>query len=361
MALLHLEGFEWLSSITRDNLTTEMDRWWSWSDTGTGASDAMQTSRTGYVGLALTAISQDWTFRKHRQPDDADNTLVIGMFIKTPTVLSSFTEILRAYAGESVQFSFQSNSDGTLDFYRGTGSLLGTSTFAFSANTKYYVEFKVVVGDGTNGSMEMWVADLSSDDDTVTAQEWTITSVDTRSSTSAYETSWDAVQLFSWGATTIYDDIYICDGTGSTNNDLLGNLYVEAITPTGAGTTTDFTPSAGSNYQNVDETGLSDDDTTYNEATANGDIDLYSMSNLPGGGDIFGVQVQAEVRVTEGDMRKVKLLAREGTTTGASGQFSTLNDTYGGRAYVFETNPDTSLAWTSTEVDAIECGIEQDA
>jgi len=356
-----MEGFEWLASITYNDFKTEMARWWHNYDTGSGVSDAMNATRTGFVGLALASGGQDWAFRKYRQPDDTDNTFIIGMYVETPSSFSNFTDILRVWCGENPQFTFETNSDGTLDFQRGSATILGTSTFAFSTNTKYYIEIKVVIADGTGGSMEMKVADLSSDEDAATTTEWTVTGVDTKNTTSAFEANWDWLQIWAWNATTTFDDIYICDGSGTDNNDFLGNLYVESVIPNGAGTTTDFTPSAGSNYQNVDDTGLSDDDTTYNEATADGDIDLYDMTALSTSGDIFAVQVQAEVRVTEGDMRKVKLLARSGTTTGESGQLSTMNDTYGGREYVFENNPDTSLPWTQSEVDAMECGIEQDA
>lgn len=159
----------------------------------------------------------------------------------------------------------------------------------------------------------------------------------------------------------VFDDIYICDGSGAENNDFLGNLSVECLRPNGAGSSAQFTPSAGSNYQNVDDTDEdgNDGDTTYNAADADGETDLYAMESLATAGEIVGVQVQADVRVTEGNPRKFRLLAREGTTTGESGDLTILHPEYRHRRAIFEENPDTNNLWTESEINAMECGIKR--
>lgn len=93
------------------------------------------------------------------------------------------------------------------------------------------------------------------------------------------------------GAATWYvDDVYLLDGVPADtgvqgpdgllyNNDFLGDVHVEALYPTAAGRTqttdnTPWTPSAGANWQNVDDH-PPDEDVTYNSAEAAGQRDTY--------------------------------------------------------------------------------------
>jgi hypothetical protein len=337
-----------------------MPTWYPIWDIGTGTGQPLVTSRTGFQGLQLDA-GHDFRTRKLRNPDDT-TTLIFGFFITTPPTFGGLLDILWIVCGQTVQCGFESNSDGTLDFQRGTSGPLGTSTFAFSTDTDYYVEFKIVIADGTGGSMEMKVADLTTNGESAeTNLEWTISGVDTRGSTNVDETSWDSIHFYPWrvGTGTVYDDIYICDGSGTQNNDFLGNIAVESIAPNGAGNSTQFTPSAGSNWQNVDEDGPNDGDTTYNTADANGETDLYAMTDIAGDGPVLGVQVQTEVRVTSGNPRKVRLPVRHGTTTSEGSDLTVAGDDYGGRHRIVEQNPDTSLKWSNGDITGIEIGVKR--
>ena len=81
--------------------------------------------------------------------------------------------------------------------------------------------------------------------------------------------------------------------------------------------TLDFSPSTGTdNSALVDETAPSDEDATYVESSTNGDIDTYVMTDLSGVvGEVAGVMVTAEVRVTEADPRTIRLPVKSGSTT----------------------------------------------
>ena len=202
MAGLFFEGFEWLGSSTdKDDATTWLEKVWLTVTIGSGATDAFVTTRTGNHGIELDS-GHSIRSAKLRQPDDSDTTLIFGFYIETPATFTNLLAVMRGLCGEAVQFQWETNNDGTLEFFRGTSSSLGSSTFAFSGSTKYYVEFKVVVADGTGGSMEMKVADLTSDENAAPATEWTISGVDTRGSTVSSETSWDSIQLLSWNNDT---------------------------------------------------------------------------------------------------------------------------------------------------------------
>ena len=156
-----------------------------------------------------------------------------------------------------------------------------------------------------------------------------------------------------------FDDIYICDTTGSKNNDFLGDVRIDALRPNAAGAYTDFTPSVGSNHENVDEAYGPDDDTTYNDGANVGDQDSYQMPDLPepAGTTIYGVKTQATVRKTDAGAMKCKLLTRAGTTDDLGDEII-LSDSYTTHAEIYEDNPDDSAAWQDADVNSMEPGVE---
>lgn len=154
------------------------------------------------------------------------------------------------------------------------------------------------------------------------------------------------------------DDLYVCDSTGAKNNTFLGDIRIDKLTPTGAGTYSDFTPSAGSNYQNVDDVNLHDGDSTYNQGSDVGDKDTYAMSDLPfpAGTEIFGVKTQITARKTDAGTRKIKQLDISGSTE-ELGDEKTLSDSYETYRTIYENNPDDDAAWEDADVNAVQPGI----
>ena len=49
----------------------------------------------------------------------------------------------------------------------------------------------------------------------------------------------------------LYDDIYVCDTTGTENNDFLGDSRVDVIRPTGDGTYSQGTPTTGTSHYSL--------------------------------------------------------------------------------------------------------------
>jgi hypothetical protein len=75
------------------------------------------------------------------------------------------------------------------------------------------------------------------------------------------------------------DDIIINDATGSVNNSWPGGLKVLLLKPNGAGSSAEWTPSAGSNFQCVDEVPVSAAD--YVSVNEDAKLDLYTLEDLP--------------------------------------------------------------------------------
>ena len=364
MSLLMIEGFEWLNAtVSRDDIEPELLKHQYWfADFGSGATDVVVPTRTGLQGLEFGDSHDFYTRKLQALGSGADKTLIIGFYMKTPATFLAGSVFLQILATADLQVELECASAGSstaIKLNRSSSTLLSTSVWTMSASTEYYFEFKFVFDD-TTGSIEMKVADLTSDEEAETTTEWTATGLDTVNSTSSpWRDGWDQVRFHGMNVGMVIDDIYICNGAGSEANDFLGNLVVEALQPDGAGNDSGLTPSTGLNYQNVDEVAPSDDGTTYNEADANGEIDLYTLTELSNGGDIAGVSVHSEVLVTEGNPRKMRLPIRSGGTTDEGSDITIGNDTYVGRRRIMEINPNTGSAWTQSEIVSLEAGIKR--
>lgn len=153
-------------------------------------------------------------------------------------------------------------------------------------------------------------------------------------------------------------DLLVMDGSGSSFNDLQGDVGVEIISPTGAGNYAQFTPSASTNVSNIDDAynGI-DDDTTYNATaagSANKDSFVHSDLTAPSGGAILAVVVSAYARKTDGGSNQLKPFARL-SATDATGTGKELTGTYGFIQLPMETKPGGG-AWTVADVNNAEFG-----
>jgi hypothetical protein len=168
------------------------------------------------------------------------------------------------------------------------------------------------------------------------------------------------VDLFCNGTACHYDDFYILDPSTPPNNDFIGEVRIQTMMPDGtASTNTDFTPSAGSNYQNVDEI-PPNSDTDYNFSSTVGDKDTHTTAGLTAPAsvkDIYGVQVNTWSRKTDSSDRNVAAVALSGSTT-VSGNSIPVTTTYRYYSDNWEEDPDTSAAWTESGVNNAEFGYE---
>lgn len=166
----------------------------------------------------------------------------------------------------------------------------------------------------------------------------------------------DKIQLNGNGVVVLFKDLYVCDATGSAPyNTFLGDVRTAPLIPTGAGATTDLTASAGSNWQTQDERAYSATD--YNTGAA-GDKDTYALNDLPSGvASILAVQVNAIAKKTDSGALSVRTVLRsDGADYVGSSVSLGLNDSLTSTDYI--TDPDTSAAWTTSAVNALEAGAE---
>lgn len=159
---------------------------------------------------------------------------------------------------------------------------------------------------------------------------------------------------------TEIDDLVIGDNTGSFNITAPGDARVEYLVPNAPGIKTEFTPSAGSNWGNVDETG-GVSDTDYNYSPSTGAMDIFGMSALGGNGVVHAVAPVLRVRKDDAGYRKVKPVFYKTDGSGNTGRYYlgtdiAATDSFASSQQIFNSSPDTGALWAVGEVNDLQFG-----
>ncbi|MDD5059445.1 MAG: hypothetical protein PHQ60_16430 [Sideroxydans sp.] len=146
------------------------------------------------------------------------------------------------------------------------------------------------------------------------------------------------------------DDLIVCDNTGTYTWPNQAGIY--PVRPAGAGIYTQFTPSAGANYECVDESAPNDAD--YNSSSTVDHKDSFAMSDLPfSAGDIYAVKWTGRGKV-DGAGNLARLYRIGGADYQGGDQ--ALGAGYTEVTEILEASPDTAAAWGIAEVNGLEAG-----
>lgn len=358
MALLFVDSFDHYDTA---NL---LNKWTTSGLSGTAAaltitSGAGRRSTSGFRSAVGNFVIATGFIQKVLAPADA--TCVIGVAVSMPTGLSGSLgyQLLSIRDGSSPQITLRVNPTMQLAVVRGAsdGTVLGTTTATLAAGVLTYVELKVTIHNSA-GTVEVRIGG---------ATALTLSGVDTQNTGAA---QWGSVSLGQQdgvldsitgaaGKNVDFDDLYVCDGSGSAPwNTLLGDCRVDASLPTAAGASTGWTPSAGANWQCVDDA-APNDDTDYNQSTAVGQIDSFVVPDAPGG-TIHGVQVVLTAKKLDAGGATIAPVVRIGSTDYV-GSDLTPGTTYGFLRAVYPTSPATAAVWTTAEFNAAEFGYKKTA
>jgi hypothetical protein len=355
MALLYMDGFEEYDSnaanfwteVTTTQPTNGVRFTYSLNNNyGQGSTTQTRTLQNGVTAKSLFISSN-----------------VLGLTIPTPGTLhfgfGIFSGGLLGYwlcgVANNVSHSYGANpsngirlianANGTLSVVNNnTSSVLGTSTGVISNNAWYYIEMKYVFGSGTSGAVQVRVNDTD---------YINVTGVDTAGGAASVNNFY-----FQSYNVTYYDDFYICDNTGATNNTFLGPIGVYTMVPTGNSTPLGMTASAGSNYACVDE--IPWNSTDYVTANASGQTDMYTLSGLPGtlsASSVPGVLVKARSMKPTVNSGQAQLVVSNSTFTSYSANKSITQASYISNCATFELQPNGS-AWTQADIGTMVAGVK---
>lgn len=336
MAILHLDSFDGYTDHTKIFDVP-------------GAASVTVTSAAGRNGTNGLRFSNGSSARKNLGPA---NPIITGIAYRRGAMTSTGIVFSFEESG-AAHVRIQSNPGGALEFRHGSTLIESSAAGIISPNVHYFIESEVYVHD-TDGYVKIWVHDTLVYDSLVTYPSGR----DTRVAAGAVGTV-DGILLAGIGGVSIdYDDWYVYSTTGpdAWANTRAGDSRVQALARTGAGASTQLTPSAGANWQNVDEAD-SDEDTTYNESNTPGHLDLYAGANLVDTPDeVLGVQVRNRRRKTDAGTRTTRDAIRVGGTT-AFGTGQGVATDYSYSKSIWQVSPATSAQFLTTEFP-IEAGIE---
>lgn len=256
---------------------------------------------------------------------------------------SSDSGIFGAWDNGTIQATIRHQSDGIC---RLTGT---ASTFAIPIGTKATVEGEVTIHN-TAGA---WVIRVNG------VEVLNVTGINTRSGTGNNYATQVSVgyQGDGGGKDHRFTHFFVFENSGAKPNAFMGDGKFEWLQASGAGSSAQWTPSAGSNYACVDESPPSDAD--YIEDATVGHKDSYATADLATsvGAVHFLVRV-SRARKTDAGAGAIRQNVKSGATegNGADIALSTADVTY---KTAFPQDPNAGPGdWTIAAVNAMEHGSE---
>jgi hypothetical protein len=266
-------------------------------------------------------------------------------FLYRPTSAATSEQMLSVYNGATPLVHIRRYATtGLIYAYRGAATSLDNGSKVLATNTTYLIEVRFKI-DNAAGRIEVKVDNIQD--------------IDFTGDTYDANAQFDKVRLGNGPSasytTYAYFDNFIMDDAA-----WIGDTKIQAVVPTGAGTTTGWTPSAGNNWACVDEKPASDVD--YVSINVNDITDTYAAGNLTGTiGTVKCVQVQSRMR-TDGapTPNNVKLVIRSGAADYLSGD-KAVSSSEKSLWNLWETDPADAAAWTEADVNAMEIGVKSAA
>lgn len=298
---------------------------------------------TGYVQLALANLA----------------TSTVGFALAGT---GTDRPVVRWMDNATEQCSLWLRSDGRLEA-RGPTGLLAVGSAVFSPSALRFVEVKVTISDAA-GRIQVQVDQPSGsttyDIDTGGG------GVDTKATANAYATAFRLGYGLGSAETTSYDywfdDVRVFDAAGGALDTFAGDARVETLIANAAGSSTQWTPSAGSNYQCVDDASP-DEDTSYVSSSTVGQLDRYALPSLvTTAGTVLSVTSWSRAKKDNSGARTLHnhlYLSTAGVPTQESGDLLP-STSYGWHESIHRLDGD-GAAWSVTKVNALEVGVEVQA
>jgi hypothetical protein len=357
MALKLIESFDGVSTFDQfvnKQYTGVIANGGKWVAT-TGAGLTTYTlDASGHTGQCLryAVSSPSWV----RTPNLGLGTECYVGFHFKPGSLTSAEGIFALYDEDSTRILYMSrNSSGGLTVVGGNAgatTLITTANSILSLSVWSYLEMRFVLHD-TTGIVEVrqdGVVVGRFDGDTKAA---TATSIE-------YIGIGRVINLSGATVDDRWDNLYIADTSGSTNNGYFGVTTVQCIRPTGNGNSSQYVGSdndSTDNYALVDEQNVNDAD--YVASSADGDKDTYAYGNTTtiGGHIVRGVQIVTRAaNLTVG--KDLAHVARLSGGTEADSADITMDASLKDRFTIWETKPGGG-SWSFSDIDGAEFGQKQ--
>lgn len=333
MALLFIDGF--------DHYDSSLEKWDS--NLGGGTYNFV-TGR--FSGFAVEYPNQNGGPLVKNIPTSSEIYMGFAFF---PPSLSGDRLIDLWDDGSTLMMRVEHNASGQVVLKLGASQVDISATGVISDGQWSYIEFRCDPQDA-GGTLEVWVNGVS------------VASFTGDTNPAGGNSNVARVDIFGTDTNApLYkiDDLYILDTTGTVNNTRLGDSRIITDAPTVDTSKSDFVPLTGNdNFAMVDEINTIDNDTTYNENGTLGATDRFTDPATGISGTVHGVQISTCVKKTDAGARSFRTSIKQGTTTKEDLTSHTLNASYKVYTDVYDVDPDTGVAWTTTGVGTLEWGYK---
>jgi len=319
------------------------------------------TPRSGTYCLKASTSASSFNTTYHNFPLPASKTDIWIRFGLFAHPLTSTTEMaiagLRDSASAQQTCITYSPSSGLIRARQGmgtTGTLLDTSSLTMSADVWHVIEWRCQISSTTSGIIEVWldgtrVINFSGDNTSAgTSANVQSLALGQPSATAPTVTA---------GTYYAYDDVAINDTAGSINNGQIGDGRIYLLKPSGAGSNTGQTrggTDTGANYSQVNE--LPPSLTQYVFSATAATRDTYALDDVPAGTwAVNCAEVLAYGQNSDTGTGQLGLTVKSGATTN-EGTALNLGTTASYVRQLYETDPNTSAAWTVSALNALEAG-----
>lgn len=320
-------------------------------EVGTSVTLSTAQARTGARSILLSA-NQVALRRGLGAPRDRVGLGAAFYFTTFPTQNGDCILFQWRDTGNTAHVSLVLNSDGTLQFRRGTGggTVIGPqSAQVMGANSWNHVEACVAFSD-TAGTVEARVNGVvvisATGLDTVNTANIPCTQVVIFNRTSAAA-----------GVAHI-DDVFAWDAIGAINADFLGDCRVYTIAPNANTAFAEWAANSGQPWDAIDDA-APDDDGTYITTATVGAESQFELANLPADVvSVRGVVLATRMRKTEAGDAFVRVGMVSGAFEGY-GDDRAITTAYVTYHDVIERDPQNGASWTPAAVNNAKLKIER--
>jgi len=349
MSLLFIEGFEWLGTgvDAYANVTMLGQKYYSVPSSNTCY---LRTGRTG--GYALEGIYNStqslWPY--NGTFPTTSPVWIVGTGLRPATNFGTQGFLTFRKSSTNGLAIKVNNSTKEIDVYDRNYALIGSTVGVnLTAGTWYYIEVKIL--DSLAGTVEIHV-------------DGQIVLYLTNKDTTADGSSGYNSPYWNIGINGSYpiriDDLYICNGAGSVNNNFLGNVQIRAAFPTSDGSNTAWALSAGSDHYALVDEAPDTGDTDYVSADNADTKDTYGLGDVDDLGTIHGVQTNIVMKeMSAAVVPTIKTLIYSNSTLYEQSLNAAITTAYKSYYTINETDPATSAAWTVANLNAAEFGVKR--
>lgn len=354
MTLRIIDGFDYVLSTTDTSLWSAM----GWSGEVENMSRNSNTAfGYGYslgIGANENNIDCYKDLRGRYTTDVIDHIIWGTRMIVPPMSPRMYFEMYDTLSSSIIQWKLEFTNTGNITWSNSAYGSVTTPAWTFYPNRWFYLEVKWKPGLGTDGFIEIRVN---------TVVVMSIPNCQTAMGTpyGGYP-GVDVMHVHSGGTNSgahNLDDMYFLDSLGAQNNDYLGNVRVKAQFPTGDSAVQwaiGGSAPAATNWQSVLNSTL--DATKFIYSSTPSDRDLYTVDANISSPYIYGMEIDGIYRQDDATQRVVRNTWQTDLGTDVNGIDHYTYGFFVNQYDLWETNPDTGLAFTQSEINNILMGPE---